>query len=151
MGLLSQLAQDKWGSATHEMQRAIATLAAAAAWGLGQWELMDDYISVMKQASPDRSFFGAILALHRNQFEDAAKHIEKAREGLDTELSALVGESYNRAYSVIVRVQMLAELEEIITYKQNTNQPEKQETMRRTWTKRLKGCQRNVEVWQRML
>ncbi|KAF8421355.1 armadillo-type protein [Terfezia claveryi] len=149
--LLSQLAQDKWGSATHEMQRAIAPLAAAAAWGLGQWELMDDYISVMKQASPDRSFFGAILALHRNQFDDAAAHIEKAREGLDTELSALVGESYNRAYSVIVRVQMLAELEEIIVYKLNAENEEKRETMRRTWTKRLKGCQRNVEVWQRML
>jgi len=149
--LLSQLAQDKWGSATHDMQRAIAPLAAAAAWGLGQWELMDDYISVMKQASPDRSFFGAILALHRNQFDDAAAHIEKAREGLDTELTALVGESYNRAYGVIVRVQMLAELEEIIVYKLNADNEEKRETMRRTWTKRLKGCQRNVEVWQRML
>ncbi|KAI5794446.1 armadillo-type protein [Peziza echinospora] len=149
--LLSQLAQDKWGSANHEMQRSIAPLAAAAAWGLGQWELMDDYISVMKAASPDRSFFGAILALHRNQFDDAAAHIEKAREGLDTELSALVGESYNRAYGVIVRVQMLAELEEIIVYKLNADNPEKRETMRRTWTKRLKGCQRNVEVWQRML
>ncbi|RPB03684.1 FAT-domain-containing protein [Choiromyces venosus 120613-1] len=148
---LSQLAQDKWRHAGRDVQRLIAPLAAAAAWGLGQWELMDEYIMVMKEHSPDRSFFGAILALHRNQFEDAAKHIEKAREGLDTELSALVGESYNRAYSVIVRVQMLAELEEIITYKQNNDQPEKQETMRRTWTKRLKGCQRNVEVWQRML
>jgi len=149
--ILSQLAQDKWRHAGREIQRLIAPLAAAAAWGLGQWELMDEYIMVMKEYSPDRSFFGAILALHRNQFEDAAKHIEKAREGLDTELSALVGESYNRAYGVIVRVQMLAELEEIITYKQNNDQPEKQETMRRTWTKRLKGCQRNVEVWQRML
>src|SRR5690606_37946587 len=62
-----------------------------------------------------------------------------------------VGESYNRAYGVIVRVQMLAELEEIITYKQSENNPAKQETMRKTWTKRLLGCQRNVEVWQRML
>ncbi|KAH0559920.1 hypothetical protein GP486_003558 [Trichoglossum hirsutum] len=149
--VLSTLAQDKWVHASGEYRRAIAPLAAAAAWGLGQWELMDNYLGVMRANSPDRSFFGAILALHRNQFEDAAMHIEKAREGLDTELSALVGESYNRAYGVVVRVQMLAELEEIITYKQNNGHPEKQETMRRTWMKRLKGCQRNVEVWQRML
>ena len=148
---LSSLAQEKWRHANRDVQRHIAPLAAAAAWGLGQWGLMDEYIGVMKEHSPDRSFFGAILSLHRNHFEEAAKHIEKAREGLDTELSALVGESYNRAYSVIVRVQMLAELEEIITYKQSNDQPEKQEVMRRTWTKRLKGCQRNVEVWQRML
>jgi FKBP12-rapamycin complex-associated protein len=71
--------------------------------------------------------------------------------GLDTELSALVSESYNRAYTVIVRVQMLAELEELIVYKQSNNNPAKQETMRHTWEKRLLGCQRNVEVWQRML
>ncbi|KAI9827848.1 MAG: phosphatidylinositol kinase- protein kinase tor1 [Thelocarpon impressellum] len=149
--VLSTLVQERWVHAPNEHRRAIAPLGAAAAWGLGQWELMDNYLGVMKANSPDRSFFGAILALHRNQFEDAALHIERARDGLDTELSALLGESYNRAYSVVVRVQMLAELEEIITYKQNEGNAERQETMRQTWMKRLKGCSSNVEVWQRML
>lgn len=149
--VLSDLAQEKWNQASLEHRRAIAPLAAAAAWGRGQWELMDSYLSVMKEQTPDRSFFGAILAIHRNQFEEATTYIEKARNGLDTELSALLGESYNRAYNVVVRVQMLAELEEIITYKQNVGDPEKQEAMRKTWNKRLLGCQQNVEVWQRML
>ncbi|KAI9699935.1 MAG: phosphatidylinositol kinase- protein kinase tor1 [Bogoriella megaspora] len=149
--LLSNLAQDKWMHAGQDQRRLIAHLAAAAAWGMGQWELMDNYLSVMKVHSPDRSFFGAILSIHRNDFDAAQVHIERAREGLDTELSALLGESYNRAYSVIVRLQMLAELEEIITYKQSNDNPDRQESMRQTWTKRLKGCQRNVEVWQRML
>ncbi|KAH9825549.1 TOR1 phosphatidylinositol 3-kinase [Teratosphaeria destructans] len=148
---LSAIAQDKWMNANGDHRKAIAPLAAAAAWGMGQWEVMDTYLSVMKPASPDRSFFGAILSIHRNQFDEAHAHISKARDGLDTELSALLGESYTRAYGVIVRVQMLAELEEIITYKQHANDPEKQERMRETWTKRLRGCQRNVEVWQRML
>ena len=148
---LSALAQDKWHTSTLEIKRAVAPLATAAAWGLGQWDLMDDYLSVMKANTPDRSFFGAALALHRNQFREAAMYVQKAREGLDTELSALVSESYNRAYTVVVRVQMLAELEELIVYKQSHNNPAKQETMRRTWEKRLLGCQRNVEVWQRML
>jgi FKBP12-rapamycin complex-associated protein len=148
---LSALAQDKWHTSTLEIKRAVAPLATAAAWGLGQWDLMDDYLSVMKANTPDRSFFGAALALHRNQFREAALYVQKAREGLDTELSALVSESYNRAYTVIVRVQMLAELEELIVYKQSANNPAKQETLRHTWEKRLLGCQRNVEVWQRML
>src|SRR5947207_7078546 len=52
-------------------------------------------------------------------------------------------------FSVNVRVQMLAELEEIIQYKQNPQ--EKREVMRRTWMKRLMGVQRNVDVWQRLL
>ncbi|KAL2372816.1 hypothetical protein RJ035_003649 [Blastomyces gilchristii] len=149
--MLSDLAQEKWNQASNEHRKAMAPLAAGAAWGRGQWELMDSYIGVMKEQTPDRSFFGAILAIHRNQFDEAAMFIEKARNGLDTELSALLGESYNRAYNVVVRVQMLAELEEIITYKQNANDPEKQEAMKETWNKRLLGCQQNVEVWQRML
>ncbi|KAI1388148.1 FAT-domain-containing protein [Hypoxylon trugodes] len=146
---LANLTSNTWANSAPEIQRRIAPLATAAAWGLGKWDSMDNYLHSMKKSSPDRSFFGAILALHRNQFQAAAKCIQQTREGLDTELSALVSESYNRAYQVIVRVQMLAELEEIIVYKQADER--KKITMRRTWESRLKGCQRNVEVWQRML
>ncbi|KAI1373105.1 FAT-domain-containing protein [Hypoxylon crocopeplum] len=146
---LASLTGNTWANSAPEIQRRIAPLATAAAWGLGKWDSMDNYLQSMKRNSPDRSFFGAILALHRNQFREAALCIQQTREGLDTELSALVSESYNRAYQVIVRVQMLAELEEIIVYKQAKDK--KQATMRRTWESRLKGCQRNVEVWQRML
>ncbi|KAF2210767.1 hypothetical protein CERZMDRAFT_99368 [Cercospora zeae-maydis SCOH1-5] len=148
---LSQIAYDRWSIANSDERRKIAPLAAAAAWGMGLWDIMDEYLGVMKQNTPDRSFFGAILAIHRNHFDEAHVHITKARDGLDTELSALLGESYTRAYSVIVRVQMLAELEEIIQYKQHSHDPEKQDRMRTTWTKRLRGNQRQVDVWQRML
>ncbi|KAF9162608.1 phosphatidylinositol kinase- protein kinase tor1 [Actinomortierella ambigua] len=148
---LSGLAQEKWGLAGEDNRRTMASYAAAAAWGLGQWELLDDYITVMKEDSPDRAFFKAILALHRNQFGQAEEHINMTRDLLDTELTALVGESYNRAYATVVRVQMMAELEEIIAYKQFHDQPDRQATIRQTWMKRLKGCQRNVEVWQKVL
>ena len=46
---------------------------------------------------------------------------------------------------------MLAELEEIIDYKQINDQPSRQAHVRQTWISRLKGCQRNVDVWQRIL
>ncbi|KAI0469145.1 TOR kinase [Xylaria cf. heliscus] len=146
---LASLAGTTWANSAPDVQRRIAPLATAAAWSLGKWDAMEIYLSSMRRNSPDRSFFGAILALHRNQFREATTNIQQAREGLDTELSALVSESYNRAYQVVVRVQMLAELEELIVYKQADEK--KKATMRRTWEIRLKGCQRNVEVWQRML
>lgn len=38
--------------------------------------------------------------------------------------------------SVLVRAQMLSELEEIIAFKQFADQPERQQTMRKTWMKR---------------
>lgn len=148
---LSQLAQEKWTNSSTDIKRAVAPLAAAAAWGLGQWERMDTYITVMKTESPDRAFFNAILSLHRNNFEEASKYIVSARDLLVTEITALVSESYSRAYSVVVRVQMLAELEEIIKYKNLPQTSEARGVMRKTWNARLLGCQRNVDIWQRML
>jgi len=41
--------------------------------------------------------------------------------------------------SVVVRVQMLAELEEIIRYKQLQGQPDAQQFLRMTWNKRYAG------------
>ena len=48
----------------------------------------------------------------------AAANVDHARELLGTELAALVGESYERAYGDMVRVQQLTELEEVIRYSQ---------------------------------
>jgi FKBP12-rapamycin complex-associated protein len=148
---LSQLAHEQWKIATPDTKKHIAPLAAAAAWGIGEWDVMDEYILMMKEDSPDGAFFKAILSLHRNQYPQALKFIEKTRDLLDTELTALVGESYNRAYNIVVRIQMLGEIEEIIQYKQLNDQPKAQNFIRNTWNNRIKGCQRNVEVWQRIL
>jgi FKBP12-rapamycin complex-associated protein len=149
--LLSSLSKEKWANASQEYRKAIAPLAATAAWGLGKFSDMDSYLSVMKEQSPDRAFFASILNIHNNRFEIATEEIAKARKGLDTELSSLLGESYQRAYLPMMRVQMLAELEEIILYKQSDGNLEKQASMRNTWMKRLKGLQPNPEVWQRMM
>ncbi|BGP55274.1 hypothetical protein JCM8202_000651 [Rhodotorula sphaerocarpa] len=150
---LAQLSQQNWGRATHDMRRKIAPLAAAASWGLAQWESMDAYISVLKHDSADRAWFRSILSIHRGQFHKAQSHINKARDLLDTELTTLVGESYNRAYDAVVRIQMLSELEEIISYKEATagGNNERRALIQKTWMKRLKGCKRDVDVWQRIL
>ncbi|KAI0220290.1 Serine/threonine-protein kinase mTOR [Lamellibrachia satsuma] len=74
--------------------------------------------------------------------------IDKARDILDTELTAMVGESYSRAYGAMVNVQMLSELEEVIQYKLVQD---RRETIQTMWWDRLQGCQRVVEDWQRIL
>lgn len=53
--------------------------------------------------------------------------------------------------STMVRAQMLSELEEVVNYKQHMDQPERRRSMKKTWMKRLQGCQPDVEVWQRIL
>lgn len=54
-----------------------------------------------------------------SQNRTIAVAIERSRELLGGELSALVGESYERAYGDMVRVQQLTELEEVIRYQQS--------------------------------
>ncbi|KAH7327672.1 atypical/PIKK/FRAP protein kinase [Rhizoctonia solani] len=148
---LASMVETKWASATADERREIAPLATAAAWSLNQWDKMDEYIGSMKPDSPNKAFYRAIISVHRCQFTKAAKQIATARDLLDPEMTNLAGESYQRSYSVIIRIQMLSELEEIIRYKQLSEQPDRQATMRKTWMKRLQGCQPNVETWQRVL
>jgi len=85
--------------------------------------------------------------------------VERARELLGVELAALVGESYERAYGDMVRVQQLTELEEVIGFSNAltlcNGDPAAAELHRvqicEMWRGRLKGVQRNVEVWQALL
>ncbi|KIK61711.1 hypothetical protein GYMLUDRAFT_42743 [Collybiopsis luxurians FD-317 M1] len=148
---LAVLVDEIWDHASHEDRREIGPIAAAAAWSLNEWDSMDDFIATMRPDSPDRAFYRAILSIHQNQFSKAKTHIAKARDLLYPELTSFVGEGYVSSYNIMVRAQMLSELEEIIAYKQSADQPDRQASMRRTWMKRLQGCQRDVEVWQRIL
>lgn len=62
---------------------------------------------------------------------------------MDTELTAMAGESYQRAYGAMVSVQMLAELEEVVQYKLV---PERQPTIRSMWWDRLQVCVYNQQL-----
>ncbi|KAF9240696.1 phosphatidylinositol 3-kinase [Melanogaster broomeanus] len=137
LGEWDQLAaqvEENWSNANHDDRREIAPMAAAAAWSLHEWDSMDDYITTMRPDSTDRAFT-------RPFYLDL----------LEPELTSFVGEGYGRSYNTLVRAQMLSELEEIIMYKQYADQPERQQAMRKTWMKRLQGCQPDVETWQRIL
>jgi FKBP12-rapamycin complex-associated protein len=96
----------------------------------------------------DGLFYKSILLLHENKLDLAQIYIDKTRKNIDLELRALIGESYNRAYDLIVKVQQLSEMEEIIEYKENK---EKREFIREIWNNRLNGCQKNIEHWENIL
>lgn len=101
LGEWDQLAaqvDEYWSNANHEDRREIASMAAAAAWSLREWDSMDDYIAAMRADSPDRAFYKAILSVHQNQFPKALKEIGKARDLLEPELTSFVGEGYGRSY-----------------------------------------------------
>ncbi|KAK6628142.1 hypothetical protein RUM43_001953 [Polyplax serrata] len=145
---LHDVANKHWPNWNDDGRQRMSRMAAAAAWGLGKWDAMEQYVSCIPQDSQDGAFFRAVLAVHREQFAIAQQFIDSARDLVDTELSALAGESYQRAYGAMVQVQMLAELEEVVQYKLV---PERRPIIRQIWWERLSGCQRVVEDWQKII
>jgi FKBP12-rapamycin complex-associated protein len=98
---LSDYVQSKWGSVGVADHRQMASLAAAAAWALKQWDLMEDYVAVMKKDTPDYFFYRAVISIHNGQYPKAMRHILRARDSVDPELCSLFGESYSRAYKSV--------------------------------------------------
>jgi len=94
-------------SATGEARAEVARMATRAAWNLRQWGDMQTYNSCMRAHTVEKHFFGAVLAVHAEAFAPAQALINAAREALAGELSALVGESYQRAYRAMVIVQQV--------------------------------------------
>ncbi|XP_040182261.1 serine/threonine-protein kinase mTOR isoform X3 [Rana temporaria] len=158
-GQLHQQCCDNWTSVNEDARAKMARMAAAAAWGLENWDSMEEYTCLIPRDTHDGAFYRAVLALHQDLFslaqqvrgpllQEIVRCIDKARDMLDAELTAMAGESYSRAYGAMVTCQMLSELEEVIQYKLV---PERREIIRQTWWDRLQGCQRIVEDWQKIL
>lgn len=145
---LGDVAKEQWQTLEQEGKSQAGSLAATAAWGLHDFEQMREYVRCIPDDTQNSSFYRAVLAIHDGEFEIAQSLIDETRDLLDTELTAMAGESYERAYGAMVCVQMLSELEEVIQYKLI---PERRETIRNMWWKRLQGGQRLVEDWQRII
>lgn len=102
------------------LRHAVAPVATEAAWNLGRWDEMGDYAQVVSEKQIEHSFYRAVLSVHASNYEESQHFIDKTRDMLHTELSVLLQESYDRAYQTVVTVQQLAELEEIMLWKQQS-------------------------------
>ncbi|XP_076064565.1 serine/threonine-protein kinase Tor isoform X2 [Oratosquilla oratoria] len=147
-GDLYTVACDHWSTTDEDAKSRMARVAAASAWAMGQWTMMEEYTKLIQRDTQEGAFYRAVLAVNKNEYRLAQQLIDNARDLLDTELTAMVGESYQRAYNAMVAVQMLAELEEVIQYKLV---PERRQAITQIWWDRLQGCQRVVEDWQKIL
>lgn len=152
------------------LRKKVINLAAHATWKLRKWDAMESYVNHLGDDDVEGAFYRAILAIHHEDFDAAAVSIDNARRLLDTSFTALVSESYNRAYMSMVNLQQLAEMEEIIQFRRahmenkQQRQPHQQSHLpsddnliaaKRNlidkWRRRLQGCRCDVTVWQRIL
>lgn len=127
---------DSYGlsSISRRSQRKAIRLCAQAAWRLGQWDELEKYASqlVRSHMNPrdsdkvrrdalsadfDAAFYTSVLNIHKREWTAAYEAIDAARKAMDGRLTALMAESYSRAYSSMVTAQTLAEMEEIIEFR----------------------------------
>ncbi|KAF6153004.1 hypothetical protein GIB67_021609 [Kingdonia uniflora] len=169
---LNNICKEYWTPAEPAARLEMAPMAASAAWNMGEWDQMSEYVSRLDDGdetklrvlgntaatgdgSSNGTFFRAVLLVRRGKYDEARNYVERARKCLATELATLVLESYDRAYNNMVRVQQLSELEEVIDYCTlpvgNTVAEGKRALIRNMWTERIQGTKRNVEVWQALL
>lgn len=145
---LYKLAAESWPKFSKRDQQEVARAAATAAWSLRRWDGMERFTKCIRENTVESACYQAVLEVHRNNFELAHELIDQARSSIDTDLTAMADEGKNRAYGAMVQVMMLSELEEVIQYKTMDN---RRSFIKDKWWKRLQGCQRIVENWQKIL
>ncbi|KAI3435635.1 hypothetical protein D9Q98_001694 [Chlorella vulgaris] len=174
---LFEVCRGEWVRVEPHVRREMAPIAAHAAWQLGDWRAMRQYVDVVvhgqSAGGAEGAFLSAVISIKNQEYAAAAVAVERARDLLGTDLAALVGESYERAYADMLRVQQLTELEEILAVKREEQAAVEAAAiggaalatvgylpmsgasgkvlMQSMWNGRLKGVQRNVEVWQALL
>jgi FKBP12-rapamycin complex-associated protein len=97
--LLNRAVEDNWPEFHHDLRKEVAPLASAASFALKQWDMMEEHVAAMSPDLPDRSFYRAILAVHRNQFQKAHSAIAHARDALQSDIAGL--EDYTRVYEFV--------------------------------------------------
>jgi serine/threonine-protein kinase mTOR len=115
----------------------LAPYGAHAAWLLRRWDDMEAITAYMTDdgyVGTTAVFYRAVLATHKRQFHSAVPIIQNCRKRLDSTLSALVAESYDRAYGLFVGIQQLSELEEFAFVADN---PQGLNHWQELWEKRL--------------
>lgn len=145
---LHDVVENNFTLLSEDNKQKASRLAAAASFGRRDYESMERYVNVISRDTQDGAFYRAILAIHKEDYEIAQKFIDSARDLIDNELTAMAGESYQRAYGAMVMVQMLSELEEVMHYRLV---PERRPTIKAMWWQRLQSGQRLVEDWQRII
>lgn len=114
---------------TDEHRQRALKLCAQASWRLGRWDLLESYTDQLVQSNDesnnlrdvtggratndidfDSYFYRSVLHVHQGEWEKAAKSIDSARRAMDSRFTALLSESYKRAYPSMVSAQTLSEV-----------------------------------------
>ena len=126
----------------------IAASGARAAWLLEQWDDMRKAVVHMPKdgyLGTTALFYECVLLTQAGRFRDEQGFIDQCKKALDGDISALVGESYGRAYHLFVGIQQLSELEEIAIVRREHRLTEKD--VKELWEARLVNMTQDPIEW----
>lgn len=130
-----------------------------AAWRLGQWDLLEEYVTGADDSSPvnnsegnssfDISLAKILQALQKRNLDTFTEQLLHCRQTLLAPLAAASMESYSRAYPYVVKLHMLREIEDFsaLAAMVNAGEAEKKqpyvrmEELVEDWESRLKITQ----------
>ena len=151
---VAAVAQYAWDQ-QDQQRREVAEIAVQAALATESWDALSLYVKALPAESVLHGVTQAALLVHTREFDAARACVMRARAALDAEVAALVSESYERAYPMIVRAQQLAELEQAIDYLEapaGRAGEERREAIRAAFSDRLRRViAYEIDPWQSIL
>ncbi|KAK4401785.1 Serine/threonine-protein kinase TOR [Sesamum angolense] len=160
---LNNLCKEYWTPAEPAARLEMAPMAAHAAWNMGEWDQMAEYVSRLDDGdetklrvlgntaatgdgSSNGTFFRAVLLVRRGKYDEAREYVERARKCLATEVAALVSSS-----CLLLFEQQMKVIDYCTLPVGNPVAEGRRLLIRNMWNERIKGAKRNVEVWQALL
>nr|ODO02215.1 phosphatidylinositol 3-kinase [Cryptococcus depauperatus CBS 7855] len=142
-----KLAQEYFEGLDDNERRNTAHWATAAAWHMGDFDTMADYLAFHPKGT-SKSLYKAIIDVHNEQYASAFHHINKAQSLSYDELQAQLGIGPQVALKSLAKTEFLVELQEAIQYK---SQPELRENILNTWKTRFKRSHADANSWLKRL
>ena len=70
---LYDIASEMWPMGDDDTRQQMSVMATSAAWGLNQWDGMEEYVRCIPRESFDGAFYQALLNIHNHSFVEAQK------------------------------------------------------------------------------
>ena len=100
----------------------------------------------------DLNLYSSILNIQNNRYNLAQKYISSAKKIILSKIKSLLNESYTRGYELLVKNQILYNLEQIIDYKQNHfNDKPYFNQMLNLWNKNLDNLGKDPYIYEKFL
>ena len=100
----------------------------------------------------DLNFYSSVLHLQKENYSLALEYLAEDKKMINSRIKSLLGESYKRGYELLIKNQLLFNLEQIIDYKTNHNNDNSYlEEMVRSWDKSLDIVGKDPIIYEKFL